>query len=76
METKFYATKCDCGAITIDSENKSGSISMRPTLFKKIRKQFNLKFEWLNKYYCCNHCVNHWGIDICSCGSGEKSRKM
>ena len=19
----------------------------------------------------CNHCVTHWGIDLCGCGSGE-----
>ena len=20
----------------------------------------------------CNHCVNHWGIDLCECGSGAR----
>jgi hypothetical protein len=20
----------------------------------------------------CNYCVNHWGLDLCGCGSGEK----
>jgi len=24
--------------------------------------------DWGN----CNYCVNHWGIDLCGCGSGEK----
>ena len=19
----------------------------------------------------CNHCVNHWGLDLCACGNGE-----
>ena len=19
----------------------------------------------------CNHCCNHWGLDLCECGSGE-----
>lgn len=24
---------------------------------------------WLHQSCCCNHCVNHWGIDLCECGS-------
>lgn len=27
---------------------------------------------WLHQSYCCNHCVNHWGIDLCECGSGAR----
>ena len=22
-------------------------------------------------YFMCNHCVNHWGLDLCACASGE-----
>lgn len=25
--------------------------------------------------YCCDHCVNHWGIGLCGCGSGQKVGK-
>ena len=28
--------------------------------------------ECLPESYMCNHCINHWGIDLCDCGSGEK----
>lgn len=30
---------------------------------------------WLHQSYCCDHCVNHWGIDLCGCGSGQKVGK-
>lgn len=23
-------------------------------------------------FFNCDYCVNHWGTDICACGSGEK----
>jgi hypothetical protein len=25
----------------------------------------------MNGFYNCNHCVNHWGLDLCKCGSGD-----
>ena len=37
-------------------------------------EQLNLDIqnaERLPDSYCCDHCVNHWGIDVCECGSGE-----
>jgi hypothetical protein len=35
-------------------------------------KEFpDVPFENDSKYFCCNHCVNHYGIDICGCGSGQ-----
>jgi hypothetical protein len=27
------------------------------------------------EYANCNYCVNHWGIDLCACGSGEHYTK-
>lgn len=30
---------------------------------------------WLHQSYCCDHCVNHWGIGLCGCGSGQKVGK-
>lgn len=63
---------CDCGAITITIDGIDYSCS---------REYFNEHFEIIdgsfrsrkiNKFSCCNHCVNHWGLDICACGSGEK----
>jgi len=69
----FYATKCNCGAITIDtvvgSDNKN-SCSMTQESFDRLCKG-KYSFEWMNECYCCNHCVNHWGVDLCECGSGD-----
>lgn len=30
---------------------------------------------WLHQSCCCDHCVNHWGIGLCGCGSGQKVGK-
>lgn len=27
---------------------------------------------WLHQSCCCDHCVNHLGIDLCGCGSEHK----
>lgn len=60
------AKKCQCGAITVDGDGFSNSMTL---------KTFNKEFPELtiadNEYCNCNHCVNHWGIDLCGCGSGE-----
>lgn len=66
--------KCQCGAITItfaDGSTNSMSNSTHKKLgidLRKIRRIAVLTS-------CCNHCVNHWGIDLCECGSGEKVGK-
>lgn len=59
-------SKCQCGAysVTIDDEN----YSMTEETF--VNKFGHIKAE--HEYYNCNHCVNHWGVDLCACGSGEK----
>lgn len=69
----FYATKCNCGAITIDSvvgAEEKFSCSMTQDTFDDLCVD-NFTLEWMNECYNCNHCVNHWGIDICKCGSGD-----
>jgi hypothetical protein len=68
---KLFAKKCSCGAITVMSEdNKDGyNVSMNETDFKKHFPDLEIESgEWGS----CNYCVNHWGIDLCGCGSGEK----
>lgn len=66
--------KCNCGAITIITSEKEVSCSM-----KNLKKFFeNLDLRKITKYpkvYACNHCVNHYGLDLCSCGSGEEPDK-
>ena len=64
------AIKCQCGAVTVDMQTAEGkqSYSMAEALFTEHFPDAKLSdLEYCN----CNHCVNHWGIDLCACGSGE-----
>ncbi len=66
-----FVSKCDCGAITVSI--KGLDYSMPRKLFNDL---FNGKGKRIFHRNCnCNYCVNHWGIDLCSCGSGEKYQK-
>lgn len=71
MLSSLTAGRCSCGAITVSGDGWSNS--MRPAVF---RKEFpgvvvDRSVTWAN----CNHCVNHYGIDLCGCGSGKKVGK-
>jgi len=58
---------CVCGAVTVTLEGTGVTKAMRLETFKeKFGDPKNYK---VYDYYNCNHCVNGWGIDICSCGS-------
>lgn len=61
----MIAKKCKCGAITVVGDDFSNS--MRPRLFRKKYPKMKLQ---PGLYYACDHCGNHWGLDICGCGSG------
>lgn len=64
---------CKCGAITLYYEDGFTNSCKRKNL-----KKFGISLRGLKKLedtWCCNHCVNHYGIDICSCGSGEEYDK-
>lgn len=61
---------CTCGAITVETD--CGMYSCK----KSNRHRFfpGLDLRKIKKYpdsYICNHCVNHYGLDLCACGSGE-----
>jgi hypothetical protein len=58
--------KCACGAITITIEGVD--YSMRPVSYKRL---FNKTPPRKVDYNSCNHCANHWGVDLCGCGSGK-----
>lgn len=60
---------CNCGAITIWLDNDSNCSMTKETL----KKQFGEVPTTLDKMVHCNHCINHWGIDLCACGSGNKA---
>lgn len=63
-----YICKCDCGAVTITIKDQD--YSMPRELFNTLYKGKNIKIE--HEVNGCNYCINHWGIDLCACGSGEK----
>lgn len=61
--------KCSCGAITVWFDN-GASNSMYQETFQQLGLNIS-HAEELPASYCCDHCVNRWGIDLCECGSGE-----
>lgn len=74
-ENVVFWSECSCGAITIDLDDGSQYSCEK----KDVKKYFpNLDFRKLQskKNGCvwsnCNYCINGWGLDLCSCGSGEK----
>lgn len=68
-------TKCQCGALAITTERGEEYL-----VAEENRKTFfpGLDLRRLKRYettYCCDHCVNHYGVDLCGCGSGEEFGK-
>lgn len=66
-------TKCVCGAIGIDDGTNEIKWASNLKTLNHITK-LNLTSKDIEKAtmtYMCDHCVNHWGLDLCSCGSGE-----
>ena len=66
--TKLLST-CSCGAATVEHDGQC----------------FSMQVEDLERYFpglmdsppecevgSCDYCVNHWGVDLCGCGSGKK----
>ena len=71
LQSKLH--KCSCGAYGIDDGTKEVKFAYGLENFNKYTG-LNLTesdFEKCPIEYGCNHCVNHWGMDICQCGSGE-----
>lgn len=72
METnsiKPEAFKCNCGAITVHSKEFTNSMQE-----KDFKKNFP-KMKIDRAVYGCDYCINHWGIDLCMCGSGMNYKK-
>lgn len=69
--TAYEYTRCDCGAVTVYVDGVPYSCKK-----KNLRRFFpgaDLR-RWTRVHlptYCCDHCVNHYGLDLCACGSGE-----
>lgn len=62
-----YAKRCVCGAVTVTVGGED--ISMPYKEYKDNYSEIKLD---KGKYSNCNYCVNHWGTNICKCGSGKK----
>lgn len=69
MQYLSYST-CQCGAITIETDQGTYTCLMknRHVFFQNLDLR---KIPKTMSSYLCNHCVNHWGLDLCGCGSGE-----
>ena len=65
-----YIQRCMCGAVTVTFADGNEN-SMYEETFQKLHLNIE-NAQILNETYACNHCVNHWGIDLCECGSGCK----
>ena len=69
---KNFAKKCECGAVTVTYVNDDMdeiTVSMTESDYLKHFLSIDLESD---TYGCCDYCVNHWGIDLCGSGSGEK----
>lgn len=63
-------SRCLCGAITIylpTGESYSCRKSNKAHLMPDIDLR---KASRLPDSYLCDHCVNHYGLDLCGCGCG------
>lgn len=66
---------CQCGALTFEFPDGDVSVlaSNAHKYFLCATQQdfFLISQKLIPNYSNCNHCVNHWGLDLCRCGSGE-----
>ena len=65
---------CSCGAITLYAADGATYCCKRRNLKRFVNIDLR-KVERLHSTVCCDHCVNHYGLDICACGSGEPTHK-
>ena len=63
--------RCECGAITLITDTGETYSVNEDNLEIYLPGMDVSCLEEFQKVYCCDHCVNHYGIDLCGCGSGE-----
>lgn len=74
IDSISYCRSCNAYTITINREDYSAHENNFFTYFPGIDEnnfKKNIQKVLTNIFSCCNWCVNHWGLDICACGSGE-----
>lgn len=80
--TGFY--RCRCGAITFVTDDKR-EFSCLETNLEHFLPEDKLpeycpgedpaNLTQFQNVFSCNHCINHYGLDLCACGSGEAPDK-
>lgn len=63
---------CECGAASIYGVDDMGKSQEFCISSETLKEKFpHVELPDATVYHNCNHCVNHWGVDLCACGSGE-----
>ena len=68
-----FLSKCNgCGAITVTIAGRNYSMNV-----KSFKDRYGVdRVPTIKQHcYCCDYCVNHYGTDLCACGSGKHYRK-
>ena len=66
-----YYVRCNCGAIGLNIAGQTYYVAKQN--LKKFFPMVDLRgcVRVGKTNYCCDYCVNHYGVDLCACGSGE-----
>lgn len=65
-------SKCECGAVTVTINGKN--YSMLPETYRE-KFGVNRVPRVKSRMFACDYCINHWGLELCACGSGERYDK-
>lgn len=60
-------SKCTCGATTVFCDDGTSYSTKQPALLPEKYKRLEKYSDTCN----CNYCVNHRGLELCGCSSGE-----
>lgn len=66
-----FSSLCNCGAVTVQLSGIHTHYAMPVRQFRESTYNHRIK----NKTYCCDYCVNKYGVNLCACGSGEAPDK-
>ncbi len=62
---------CACGAVTVTIDDLNFSMGREIYAEQYGELPADDSELRLQNQVCCDHCVNHYGIDLSACGSGE-----
>ena len=69
MFTEYF--RCICGAIGVITDTGDQYMVQKSSRKRYLPGIDLRKLHRLQTCSCCDHCVNHYGLDLCACGSGE-----